>query len=277
MSSTKAALSARYPKLAFTYGLNAIENSFELLYPFAIGFAINGLLADKPLTLVPLLLIWLAHTASGYFRQRFDTRLFTEIYAELAAKIAIDQREQGTTTSDIAARTDMVEELVEFMEEDIPALMMALFGLVGGAVMLFFYDWLAGLIMSVVLLPAALIYWRFGHRVQRLERRFNNRAEREVSVIHRGNSGSLRRHFLGLARWRVMVSDSEARSWSSLELISLLLFVAVLIRLTAIDSMLAGDIFAAVAYALSMLTAMDALPGIVSALGRMWDNVSRFN
>lgn len=277
MILTLSALKLRREKLALTYGLSAVENGFELMYPFAIGVAINGLLMDNLWSLLPLALIWLAHTTSGYLRQRFDTRLFMDLFASLAAQMAVSQREEGESTSDIAARTDMVEELVEFLETDVPEAMTAVFGLVGGAVMLLFYDWLTALGMAALLLPAALIYLRFGRNVKRMEQGFNNRSEREVAVIHRGSAAGVRRHFRHLARWRIRVSDAEARTWSVLELMSLVVFAAILIRLTSIDDMMAGDIFAAVAYAVSMLVALDRLPGIVGSVARMADNVRRFD
>ena len=267
--------SARRRRIGLTYGLTALENLIDLFYPFVIGVAINGLLLQQYQALVPLVGLWLFHTSCGYFRQRYDTRLFTEIFAEIASRTAIEQRAAGRATSEVAARTDMAEELVEFLEFDVPAAMLALFGLVGGVVMLSTYDPVAGLCMGALLLPATLIYWRYGHTALGIERRFNNRSEREVGLIAGGGAGQLRRHFRNLARWRVHASDAEAGAWSRLELIALLLFVALLMRLAQLPELMAGDIFAAVAYALRMLDALDSVPERVSAFSRMRDNIAR--
>jgi len=275
MISPNAIIKDNRGGISLTYGLTAVENVFDLLYPFAIGVAINGLMDQQWLALLPLVGIWLAHTSMGYLRQRFDTRLFTRIYTRIASQTVVEQRGQGEATSEIAARTDMVEELVEFLEGDVPAAMLALFGLIGGVGMLFYYDWLAGLLMSILLVPAAFIYLGFGRAAQNMERHFNDRSELEVDIIANASDGSVRRHFRNLSRWRIRISDAEARSWSSIELIALGLFVCVLIRLTQIDGLLAGDIFAAVAYAVRMLDALDAVPERVAAFSRMRDNFKR--
>lgn len=262
-------------QLALTYGLTTVEIFFDLLYPFAIGLAINGLLQDDWALTLPLFCIWLAHTFSAYLRQRYDTRLFTRIFAIIATRTTLEQRAAGETTSGIAARTGMAEEVVEFLERDVPEAMMAAVGLVGGALMLATYDWLAGLLMATLLLPATLLYWRYGRAAYRMERRFNDRAEQEVEHIETGTPGSVRRHFRNLARWRVRISDAEANTWSKLELIAMGVFFAALVRLTSLPELAAGDIFAAVAYAVAFLDAQDTLPERIGAVSRMVDNFRR--
>lgn len=263
--------------ISLTYGLTAVENLFDLLYPFAIGLAINGLLTQQWLMTAPLPLIWLAHTGSGYLRQRFDTRLFTRIYTQIASSTVLQQRQAQESVSGIAARTDMVEELVEFLESDVPAILLALFAVIGGAAMLFVYDAVAGLLMSLLIPLAAWVYLRFGVRAFRMEEHFNDRSEREVDLIAHAGAAMLRRHFRNLSRWRVRISDAEARAWSSIELVAMLLFGAVLVRLTSIDGLMAGDIFAAVAYCVRMLDALDTVPDRVAQSSRLLENLRRLD
>lgn len=272
---TRTVIAEHRWKMAATYGLTAVEILFDLLYPFAIGLAVNGLLVGNAWSLLPLAVVWLSHTSTGYLRQRYDTRLFTRIYTAIASRMTVEQRAAGESTSEIAARTDMAEDLVEFLEFEIPMTMMALAGLVGGAIMLCTYDLLAGSIMAAVLLPAAWLYWRYGRTALDIERRYNDRAEREVAHIHSSSAASVRRHFRHLSRWRVRLSDAEARTWSVLELISMGIFLAVLVRLTQVPGLQAGDIFAALAYALAILDALDMLPERIGALSRTLDTVRR--
>lgn len=263
--------------ITLTYGLTGVENSFDLLYPFAIGLAINGLLQQQASALVPLLLIWLAHTTCGYWRQRFDTRLFTRIYTHIASNTVIQQRAEGESVSEIAARTDMAEELVEFLESDVPAILLALFAVIGGAAMLFYYDWLAAGLMSLLIPVAIVSYLRFGRGAYRMEGRFNDRSEQEVELIASASPATVRRHFRNLSRWRVRISDAEARTWSAIELLALPLFVAALIRLTSLPGLMVGDIIAAVAYMVRMLDGLDTVPDRVAQLSRLIDNMRRLD
>jgi hypothetical protein len=67
-------------RILHTYALTVLENLFNLLYPFATGLAINGLLGGGFSGLALFAGIWLAHAATGVWRQRYDTRTFTRIY-----------------------------------------------------------------------------------------------------------------------------------------------------------------------------------------------------
>jgi ABC transporter transmembrane region len=49
----KSLFQANHKSILFTYGLTLLENLFELLYPLAIGFAIDRLLKGNYLSLIP--------------------------------------------------------------------------------------------------------------------------------------------------------------------------------------------------------------------------------
>ena len=80
-------IKARRLQISFTYLLTLIENALELMYPWAIGVAINGLLVDNWQLAIPLIVIWLIHIIVGGFRQIYDTRLFSRLYARMATDI----------------------------------------------------------------------------------------------------------------------------------------------------------------------------------------------
>jgi len=62
--------------LLVTYAVTLAENLFELCYPSLTGLAVNGLLKHDFSGLGLLLGVWFVHTATGVFRQRYDTRVF---------------------------------------------------------------------------------------------------------------------------------------------------------------------------------------------------------
>lgn len=131
-------------QISVTYLLTLLENLFQLLYPWAIGIAINGLLLNKYLTLTPLFVIWFAHIITGIIRQVYDTRIFTTIYSNLVTSVILEQDKRGVATSKIVARSDLSRELVDFYERDFPNIITTLFGFFGALVMLFFlrsFDW----------------------------------------------------------------------------------------------------------------------------------------
>ena len=91
-------------KLALTYALTLAENGLNILYPVPEGIAIDALLAGRWVGMTPLLIAWTVHLAAGLFRHVYDTRVFTLVYADLAADLVERQRAQGTNAAQLAAR-----------------------------------------------------------------------------------------------------------------------------------------------------------------------------
>lgn len=259
-------------RVAFTYALTLIENVFELLYPFAAGLAIDGLLAGSGWrSLVPFAAIWLAHIATGAARQLYDTRLFSRVYTDVAGSMVARQRAAGVPTGDVAARATMMGEVVDFVEVEVPAIVAAVISVLGGITMLLLYDAPAGVALAALLLPIAAIHLRYGRRAVRLSRHLNDRREREVDAIADGRMPKVQGHFRSLAHWRVKLSDAQVRAWSAAELFALAAVLVVLLRITRAPGVAAGDIVAAFAYSLTVLHGLGQLPGIVDKLARLVD------
>jgi len=123
----------RWPLLA-TYGATAIENTFDLLYPFAIGLAIDDLLASSYRGLALVVGIWVLHTVVGVVRQTWDTRVFARIYTEAATGLVTGQRGAGADASMVAARSTLVRDLVDSLEYDASRVIGAAFAIIGSRV-----------------------------------------------------------------------------------------------------------------------------------------------
>src|SRR5262245_45415420 len=86
-------------RILLTFSLVLLESLFELLYPFATGVAINGLLERDYSSLTLLGSVWLAHLISGAFRKVYDTHTFTRIYGDVASAVVLAQGARGVPTS----------------------------------------------------------------------------------------------------------------------------------------------------------------------------------
>ena len=259
-------------RIAFTYTVLSMETVFEVLYPFTLGIAINGLLnGDGVIAVLPFAAMWLAHIASATFRQMYDTRLFAAIYGLIAGNLILRQKGAGESDSAIAARSAMAREAFDFFEFEVPTIITAIVNLFGGVIMLFLYDWLAGLVMAVLLGPIIIIFHFYGGRSLLLSRRLNNRLEREVNVISDGRAPSVRSHFRSLAKWRIRLSDLQAWIWALADVLIFIAVLLVLYRLTAQDNVTPGDVFAGLAYALNIAMALDQGPVLIEQMSRLVD------
>ena len=264
-------------RITVTYIVTLAENLFELSYPSLTGLAVNGLLKHDFTGLWLLLGVWLAHTATGVFRQSYDTRVFAEIYTDLATRTVSEQETKGFSTSQIVARSSLSREFVNFFERDIPATVNSLFGLLGALVLLFFYDaWSAGFCL-MLLVPLAILNRGYSKRTLTLNQRLNNQLEREVTMLTRRRPSRVFGHYRLLAKWRISLSDAEATNWGIMELFSIILSAAVIIRVASLPHIEPGTIYAMLAYLWNFLASLNHVPALVQQLSRLQDIARRMN
>jgi len=254
-----------------TYGLSLAENGFDLMYPFLIGIAINGLIAKQPIMLLPLIGVWCTHIAVAAARQLYDTRLFAKIYRDIGISMTRKETRSGQNDGMTSEQVNMAREYIDFLEWQLPALITLFVGLVGSVIMLFFYDIVSGLIVTALMIPISLIVRWLTRQSITFNQSINDQKERQVEVIARGNTRGIKRHFGRIARWHIRLSNSDAIGWTLSEIFSLVAFVAVLYRLASIPDATVGGIFAGTAYLLKIIDELDALPDAAQDVGRLMD------
>ena len=270
MGFTSSHIRAHRRSLAVTYSGVAIENTFELLYPFAIGKAVDDLLDGSYRGVALFVAVSLAHTSVAVARQWHDARAFNRLYADMSSALVEEQRRQGVATTSVAARIVLVGEYVDFLQVAVAAAITAAFAVVGSLIMLGLYDVHLGLVAAALALPVAFLNRRLLRRSRRIFEPLNDESEREVSTIEAAAPKEVRRHFNVIARHWVRLSDAEAVSWGVVDLIGLALSVYALVHIT--DS--AGDvgtIFAVIAYVWAYLGGFDQVPGVLQRMSNLAD------
>lgn len=262
--------SKNYPSLLATYGLTFLGNIFELLYPLLIGHAIDDLIQQKYIGIVSLASLWLVHTVVEVLRNIYDTITFTQIYNNLAVSIVLSQHQQGVAPSQIAARSALSREFVDFFERDVPKLVTSLFSLIGSLVMLLFYDLQIVSYCLLILIPIILIQRVFIKKSLAINYQLNNQLEREVETLTSGNQDLVNSHYKKLANQRIKLSNMTALNWGATELLIIGMFILILLR-TRILNLHTGDVYAVIAYAWNYRLSLDILPAIVQQLSRLKD------
>ena len=264
-------------RILATYTLFTIENLLRLAQPFALGWAINDLLAGQMLGVGVLIAQHVLHLVVGLVRQVYDTRTFSAIYSDLATRMIVSQRASGVDVSRVTARASLSREFVEFFENSIPMLMKVGFSVAGSVIMLAWYDWLIVTCCLGLLIPAALLSHHYSRLTRRLSRGLHDELEREVDVIHSQNEIDVRNHFDEVARWRIKLSNAEAINFGLMECFILGAIVAVLFRACHLPAVQAGDIFAVFRYLMLLLMGLDSLPRLIQQVSRLRDVSSRLH
>ncbi|MDA0591174.1 MAG: ABC transporter six-transmembrane domain-containing protein [Planctomycetota bacterium] len=254
-----------------TYSLFVFENLFRLAQPFALGWAINDLLAGRMMGLWVLVAQHVLFMTFGLWRQVVDTRVFSRIYSRLATSLIVDQRKQGVEESRIAARSALSREYVDFFEKTIPTSVQVAFSVVGSLIMLGFYDWVVVLLCIGLLGPAAWLNRIFARKTRQLSRKLHDQLENEFDVIRNADKGGVEEHFSKVAGWRVRLSNAEALNFGAMEAFVLGVIILALIRTCGLPFVEAGDIFAVFRYLMVLLMGVDQIPRVVMQLSRMRD------
>jgi hypothetical protein len=258
-------------RIAVTYALTVTEDLLALSYPWATGIAINGLLAQDYRMIAPVMIAWLLHTAIGCGRQLYDTRLYTKVYNAIVIDTVMRQRQAGIEPTKVAARSAMSREFVTFFEKDMPVVLNTLVSIVGSAAILFYYDLVIGAVAASQFIPVAILNRSYMRRSLFLNEGLNNELEHEVQVIDAAQEGAVTRHFNEVRTWRVKLSDADAFNWTAIEVLSILVFLLVLLRVTYMPNVEVGTIFAIFVYVWHVMEKLDMMPTIVQQLMRLKD------
>lgn len=262
-------------KVWLTYILVILEELFNLLYPFTIGLAINGLLKGNATSIIPFVAIWAVHAVTGLVRHLYDTRVFTSMYAELASDVVMEQRKRDLPSSVVVARSTLSREFVDFAETHIPSIISGLLAIVGSLFMLFTYSVQSALYCLVLIVPIVAVNWWYAHRAYTFSKELNDQQEREVRIITSEAEPAVRKHYGLLRKWEVKLSDAEAGNWGILEIFVIALCVLVFFQTTSAPAAQAGTIFAVISYVRTYTESLDELPSIIQDLARLVDITRR--
>lgn len=258
-------------RIGLTYALNVVEDLLELSYPWATGLAIDGLINHDMREAVWIVLAWTARGAIGCFRKMYDTRVYNDVYSAIVIETIGRQRAAGASASSVAARSAMAREFVAFFERDIPVLFTAVIGILGSAAMLVWYDMWIGAFACALFAPVYVINKVYSRRSLALNQGLNSQLEGEVGVIERADPAEVEAHYEALRRFRVKLSDAEAFNWTSVELLSIFVFVAILWRATGLTTTETGDVYAILSYVWRLMENLDHVPQLVQQVARLID------
>jgi ABC-type multidrug transport system fused ATPase/permease subunit len=258
-------------RIILTYTLTFIEDLLELSYPWATGVAIDGLLEHDYKSAAPIVLAWSLRSAIGCFRQMYDTRLYTAVYNSIVSETILRQRGAGVHATSVAARSAMSRDFVTFFEKDVPVVVTSIIGIIGSAVILFYYDMIIGAVTASLFIPVYLINRGYVRRSLMLNRGLNDQLEREVQIIEKIEPEAIHHHFEQVRCWRVKLSDAEAYTWTIVEILSIFAFVVILARATYLPTIETGEIFAILVYVWRLMESLDHVPQVVQQVTRLQD------
>ncbi len=262
-------------KILVTLGLVVLESIVNLLFPLFLGFAINGLLEDSYDGLIALGGLAAVALVVGAARRFYDTRVYSGIYAETAEEMVAREHERGTPTSAIAARSNLLTELVEFLENSLPTIVANVIAVVGTLAILVSLNVDVFFACLALVVVVVLVYMVTGRFTYRLHRGYNDELERQVTVIEGNDTNVIQRHYDAIRRWNIRLSDLETGAFSVvwIGIIGLLIVAPILVIEPGVTEY--GFAFSTLLYVFTYIESAIAFPLYVQEVIRLQEIATR--
>ena len=254
MQSLLKRFAGRY---ALTLLLVVLESAGWVFFPLFIGRAIDSVLADSVRGLYELAGLGIVTMGVAVVRRLVDSRAYGVIYTTLGEEMVARDTESSTSTR--TARLGMLREVVEFFENSLPELIVALVGLVGTVLILAALNLPIFIGCLIVTAATVTLYALAGNRITRCNEGLNNEHERRVDIVHSGNPARVARHLRRVMRWNIRLSDLEAATYGVNWLIMIALMVYS-VNAAAEQTVEYGIVFAVVMYVFEFMESMMMLP-----------------
>ncbi|MEM7216679.1 MAG: ABC transporter six-transmembrane domain-containing protein, partial [Pseudomonadota bacterium] len=135
--TVKSLLGNYLSRISVTWVLTLLETALAILVPLFIGFAIDGLLEKELADFYWLGAVLGVLIIISVCRRIYDTRVYGTIRVELGKELIARSSRKPVSTQN--AQLGMSRELVDFLEEQVPALMNSAVQLIISFSVLFFF------------------------------------------------------------------------------------------------------------------------------------------
>jgi ABC-type multidrug transport system fused ATPase/permease subunit len=196
-------------RVSLTFLLVMLESLLDVFYPLFIGLAIDGLLQGKYDGVIQLGALGMLSLLVGASRRAYDTRVYAGIYRQVVPEMVEKEQERGSSVSKISARSSLLTEFVEFLENSMPEIIRGIVSLVGILVMIAALNQQVFFACLGILLLIMVVYGISGKTNYRLNASYNNQLEHQVQALESKDIRLVQQHYTRLMQWNIKLSDLE--------------------------------------------------------------------
>jgi ABC-type multidrug transport system fused ATPase/permease subunit len=272
----KSLMNKHRSQLVLTYILFSLEMLGGLLRPLFLGIAINDLMKHSYQGLILLSVAHIITLSVGTLRHMYDTRTYSAIYVSLVTKF-LSRRIYQKNVSKLSAHSTLAREFVDFLEFDLVYVIEAAYNIFGSLILMFFYDASVVLLCLAILLPVIGISYKYGKKMNRLNKLKNDELEHQVDVITNGSAAALKEHYNNLRRWQIKTSDQEAFNFGLMEFLVMIVLGASLLLTykTSGTAILAGNVVGIFFYVTNFAKGLETIPYTVQRISSLTDITRR--
>ncbi len=256
-------------RISFTSLLVILESVLDIMFPLFIGYAINDLLAGKYTGIIRIFLLGILLLIIGTARRFYDTRIYAGIYSQITPEIVASEYSKNSSVSKITARSSLLTEFVEFLENSMPEVIGAIFSLIGIISIIATLNIQVFYACIALLFLIFIIYLVTGKFNFRLNAQYNEQLEKQVEILESRNNIFIKNYFKDLMKWNIKLSDLETINYFIIwiGIIALVVFTPI----TVIESGILeyGLVFSTLMYVFEYINKILAFPFYIQQLIRL--------
>ena len=280
-----AALVKRYKKrISLALSLVIIENAAWIVEPFLFGLLIDGII-DKAYVdpqsnfLLPLFL-WIAafliNSGVGSLRRSLDTRIYLNIFSNLAADVSKKSIEEDLSVSKTTARAELSFQYITFLQYRIPEIIEHAIAIIGAIIAMYLIDWRISLTSGLIIIPLYFITRFYNSKILKLQTEYHDKYENIFDIFSTKDPEKVREYYQNMAKPQKKISDWGAFNFGIMRIVLLIIFLSVLYIAIDLDDFSAGELYTIVAYLWTFISSTEYLPELFESWTSLSDISRRF-
>ena len=264
-------------RISLTLSVVVIEAMLGVLYPLFIGYAINDLLDKSYQGLINLAILGLLSVTIGSLRRFYDTRVYAAIYRKVSPEMVMKEHEKNSSVSTISARASLLNEFIDFLENDMPEVITAIVGIVGILIVIATLN-INVFIASITLLVLVMLVFALSGKLNyRLNAQYNNQLEQQVESLSSAQLIPIMAHFRSLMQWKIKLSDLETVNYFIIWLGVVALFVYTPVTVIESGVLNYGLVFSVIMYIFEYIQSVATSPIYIQKLIRLKEISTRLS
>ena len=256
-------------KILFTFALVTLEALTGILFPLLIGIAIDGLLEDSIDGVLYLSIAGVAALIVGSARRFYDTRIYSGIYCRITPEMIQNETNKDASVSRISARTGLLTEFVEFLENSMPEMINALISVVGILAIIATLNIDVFFACLSILGLIVFIYTITGKFNYKLNTKYNNQLDKQVDVLTAIDSIAIKSFYQELMRWNVKLSDLETINYFVIWVGVIAVFIYTPITVIGAGILSYGLVFSIIMYVFNYAGSIVSFPLFIQQVIRL--------
>jgi ABC-type multidrug transport system fused ATPase/permease subunit len=261
-------------QLLLIYFYMLVAQLLILAEPYVIGKMIDGLIAKQFYWMFCYIGIVAFESFFIYRRMVYDTKVYTRIYNTLVMRYL--KKSQDADPSVRIARTEMSNNIINFLEHDVHYYIYSIVTVVGTLMFIFFENPLTGFVVLSCVLPICTIVWIFYKKIAQSTRVGNTQSEDKASIMSEGDMDRISTFFERRRRIAISGSTLQGKNWTALHSTRWIFLVIALVVFTgSVGGISQGQAVAMYSYINQFLISLLSIPVGVETFTRMKDVIKR--